>query len=135
MGVQMSTVNDLSGQSCTLGDRLKEERERLGFTQAVFAELAGFSKSAQLNYESGKRAPDAVYLYSVMRMGVDLMYVLTGERQQSRTTVLSTGDGLPTLTAQENWVLGNYRAADETGRRALEAASAALARRSDEKGG
>jgi hypothetical protein len=36
---------------------------------------------SQVNYESGKRSPDAIYLYGVAQAGVDVGYILTGSRR------------------------------------------------------
>lgn len=63
-----------------IGERLKEERERLGLNQTEFAAKAGASKNSQYNYEKGERSPDAVYLAAADEMGVDLLYVVTGRR-------------------------------------------------------
>ncbi|AOJ94344.1 helix-turn-helix domain-containing protein [Burkholderia multivorans] len=63
-----------------IGDRLKEERMRIGLSQAEFAALGGLGKQAQLNYESGTRSPDANYLAALAKIGVDVLYVITGER-------------------------------------------------------
>ncbi|MCU0211637.1 helix-turn-helix transcriptional regulator [Pseudomonas shahriarae] len=68
-----------------IGDRLKEERERLGFSQTEFAAVAGASKNSQYNYEKGERSPDAVYLAAVAGKGVDILYVVTGERKPRST--------------------------------------------------
>lgn len=64
----------------TLGDRLKEERERLGLSQAALGEACGVQRRAQINYEKGERAPDALYLAAFDRAGGDVMYVLTGRK-------------------------------------------------------
>lgn len=64
------------------GDRLREERERLGYSQSAFGEIGGVKKLAQINYEKGERNPDAVYLAKVAEYGVDVLYVLTGNRSQ-----------------------------------------------------
>ena len=61
-----------------VGERLKEERERLGFSQTEFAAVAGASKNSQYNYEKGERCPDAAYLAAVAEKGVDILYVVTG---------------------------------------------------------
>ncbi len=63
-----------------VGERLRAERERLGVNQTDFAEAGGVSKVSQFNYESGRRAPDAAYLALVAALGVDVGYVLTGQR-------------------------------------------------------
>lgn len=62
----------------TIGERIKEERERLELTQSGLAAAGGVSKTSQINYEGGKRSPDADYLAAVARAGVDVQYVLTG---------------------------------------------------------
>lgn len=61
-------------------DRLKQERERLGFIQPDFAEIGGVKKGAQVNYESGKRQPDSDYLQKIAAAGADVHYILTGNR-------------------------------------------------------
>lgn len=62
------------------GKRLKEERERLGISQADFAKACGVGRTAQFNYESGKRSPDGDYLYAAGELGVDTGYLLFGVR-------------------------------------------------------
>lgn len=61
-----------------IGTRLREERLRLGLTQASLGEIGGVKLFAQSNYENGKRKPNAEYLASVAARGVDVQYVLTG---------------------------------------------------------
>lgn len=62
------------------GKRLKEERERLGISQADFAKACGVGRTAQFNYESGKRSPDGNYLHAAGELGVDTGYLLFGDR-------------------------------------------------------
>lgn len=63
-----------------IGVRLKEERERLGFTQPAFGAIGGVQKLAQLNYEKGERFPGADYLAAVAKVGADVQYIVTGTR-------------------------------------------------------
>jgi transcriptional regulator with XRE-family HTH domain len=63
-----------------IGVRLKEERERLNLSQAALAEIGGKKKLAQLKYEQGESSPTAAYLAAARRIGVDVLYVITGER-------------------------------------------------------
>ncbi|WP_028696140.1 helix-turn-helix domain-containing protein [Pseudomonas cremoricolorata] len=63
-----------------IGERLREERVRLGLNQADFAAIAGVTKTSQFNYEKGERSPDAAYLAALALHGVDILYVVTGER-------------------------------------------------------
>ncbi len=62
----------------TIENRLKEERERLGFTQPDFAELAGTTKKTVIDYEKGKTSPKASFLETIARVGADVSYIITG---------------------------------------------------------
>ncbi len=64
----------------TAGERLREERQRLEISQVRLAEIGGVQKRAQINYEQGGRVPDGAYLAAVAAAGVDVLYVLTGDR-------------------------------------------------------
>lgn len=63
-----------------LPERLASERIRLNKTQEEFGALGGVKKLAQFNYEKGVRAPDANYLTAISDAGVDIYYLITGER-------------------------------------------------------
>ncbi|ALZ84724.1 MULTISPECIES: helix-turn-helix domain-containing protein [Pseudomonas] len=64
----------------SIGSRLKEERERLGMSQGVFGEIGGVKTNAQVKYEKDERSPDALYLEALSRAGVDVSFVITGQR-------------------------------------------------------
>lgn len=64
----------------TLGQRLKEERERLRLSQIDFAAVGGAKKHSQINYEADRTAPDTNYLSALSTCGADIVYILTGER-------------------------------------------------------
>jgi len=99
------TVNDESAAKCTnIGDRLREERTRLGYSQIAFAALGGASKGSQLAWEKGAAYPNAEFLQFVAHFGVDVLYVVTGRR------------GEADLSVEEAAVLGGYRKLDERGR-------------------
>lgn len=66
-----------------IGNRLREERERLCLSQVLFAGKMGVSRMSQVNYETGKRSPDAEYLLTASEFGVDVGYVITGKRSQA----------------------------------------------------
>jgi len=100
--------------------RLREEREKLRMTQADMAEAGGVKPQAVSLYEAGKRSPDAKYLERVATVGVDVGYVLTGQRSQP---------ALSPLTPEENALLDNYKQADEAGRAAARRVLDALAQR------
>ncbi|MDH0866467.1 helix-turn-helix transcriptional regulator [Mitsuaria sp. GD03876] len=72
-------VNEFGGRLSTFGERLREERIRLGLNQIDFGALGSVTKSTQINYEKGERSPDADYLMTLIPHGVDVVYLLTGE--------------------------------------------------------
>ena len=73
----------------SVGSRLREERERLNYSQEAFAGLASASRPTQFNYESGKRSPDSEYLAAISAAGADVLYILTGSRSAPVAPVLS----------------------------------------------
>lgn len=73
-----------------LGSRLKTERERLGFSQTDFAALAGASKHSQINWEKGAAAPNATVLAAWAAHGMDVLYVVTGQRSNRQTSTVMT---------------------------------------------
>jgi transcriptional regulator with XRE-family HTH domain len=79
-----SILLKLIEQMSTFGGRLVEERSRLGLSQEDLADATGMSKRALGNYERGGRSPDAEQLIRLRGRGVDIFYVLTGERLSSR---------------------------------------------------
>lgn len=83
----------------TLGERLREERDRLGINQSEFADRGGVARNSQGNYENDRKRPDTAYLLAISKIGVDLMYVLFGRRD----TVAGT------QTTIENEVLSCFR--------------------------
>lgn len=63
-----------------LSERLKAERERLGYSQTAFAELVGASKHTQINWEKGSSSPTADALSTWSDKGLDVLYVVAGKR-------------------------------------------------------
>ncbi|WP_336332326.1 helix-turn-helix transcriptional regulator [Pseudomonas putida] len=102
----------------TIGERLKEERVRLGLSQTDLAAVGGVGKTTQINYEKGERSPDANYLAAASVLGADVLYVLTGERKPQPAD---------SITAGEAKVLECYRALSDTDRGVLERTATALA--------
>lgn len=61
--------------------RLREEREKLGYNQKEFAELAGIKRASQYLYENNEEsAPNAHYFDAIHKMGVDLHYLFFNQR-------------------------------------------------------
>ncbi len=73
----------------TIGARLKEERERLSYNQTDFGTIGGVKRNAQVSYESDKRSPDATYLASVAKIGVDVQYVIVGVRSKNLNEIFA----------------------------------------------
>ena len=109
-----------------IGNRLKEESERIGLSQEAFGELGGVKKLAQLKYEKGERAPDTTYLAALSVMGVDILYVLTGQR------TLQPG-GMVVKSEEEKKLIENYRAMDEAARLNIQAVGDAFAQSKPQK--
>lgn len=76
--------SDKGEKKCTSGDRLREERERIGLSQTEFGKKLDTTKRTVVNWESEKTFPD-VYDLSVMNyvLGVDTNYIITGVRSDA----------------------------------------------------
>lgn len=85
-------MSNFSNQMSSFPSRLKQERHRLGMTQAEFAALGGVQAQAQLHYEKGSRRPNTDYLYAIAEAGVDLHYLITGQAAQPGTLALSVDE-------------------------------------------
>lgn len=70
----------MSTQENAIGGRIRTERESLGLSKTAFAKMLGIHRNTQGNYESGEREPDAAYLAAASKAGIDIGYVLRGER-------------------------------------------------------
>lgn len=65
-----------------IGARLREERERLGYTQEEFAEIVGAKRRALIEWEKGNTSPTLIQLDLWAGVGVDSGYVVTGFRRE-----------------------------------------------------
>jgi transcriptional regulator with XRE-family HTH domain len=79
----MSSKAWIGGIPPGMGGRLKEERLRLGKTQAELAEAGGVGRLSQIQYENETTAPSTRYLSGIAAVGVDLSYLLLGVRLRS----------------------------------------------------
>jgi transcriptional regulator with XRE-family HTH domain len=95
----------------SIGARLREERERLNYSQEGFAALAESSRPTQFNYESGKRSPDSAYLAAIAAAGADVLYILTGQR---------SAPAAPSLNPRQRALLNHYDHCTEEGKKNLE---------------
>jgi transcriptional regulator with XRE-family HTH domain len=63
-----------------MGERLRSERKRLGWTQQQAADRLGVGRNALATYEIGRTPPDIVLLDLARQNGMDAWYILTGTR-------------------------------------------------------
>lgn len=108
-----------------IGQRLKFERERLAKTQPEFAAIAGVGKTTVIHWEKDDSSPTAVQLAVLSEAGVDVFYVMTGQR------IVSPGQ--ERLTQDEIEILVNYRRSREEDRQALARTAAAMAKQEEPK--
>lgn len=72
----------------SIGERLKQERERLGLTIPVFADIAGAKKNTVIDWQNNKSSPPAEKLAALSERGLDVSYVLTGRTIEQRMAEL-----------------------------------------------
>ena len=89
--------------SYLVGNRLREERERLGLSQAEAGGFAGVSREMWGRYERGALPGGDVFVL-LGSSPFDVLYILTGQRSQ----VVAPQALLP---PDERILLDNYRAA------------------------
>lgn len=101
-----------------VGERLREERDRLGLNQTDFGIAAGVSRGTQKAYELESSSPDVRYLAALQGMGVDVHFVLTGSRHSIDAASLSE---------EESLVLEQFRSLPEHDRASVKRLTSALA--------
>lgn len=114
--------------------RLKEARENLGLSQQALAERCGVTARSQRNYESGERLPDAAYLAALAAAGVDVLYVLTGQRMGGAAATPPPAPAAPALSPRKAALLDNYDNTSEEGKKIIEAAAFAAAQPAAKRG-
>jgi len=67
----------------TIGVRLKGERERLKMSQTAFGDIGGVGKTTVIAWERGTAFPNAAFLEAAATFGVDVAYVVTGNRMEN----------------------------------------------------
>ncbi|PHM36182.1 transcriptional regulator [Xenorhabdus mauleonii] len=106
----------------SFGERIKEERKKLGLTQVQFASVGGVQPTTQVNYEKGLRTPDAAYLEKIAMAGCDVLYILTGNRSPAAD-----------ISSDEQKLIENYRAMNEESRLNMQAVGSAFAQSAPDK--
>jgi len=100
------------------GKRLKEERKRIGLTQEDLGRFGGVQPNTQSLYEKGERKPDITYLAGIEAAGIDILYVITGQR---------TPKGTDTLADDEARLVKNYNQVDNKDKAAAQQLLSTLA--------
>lgn len=75
----MSTIEE---EYFTIGQRFREERERLKYTQGALATRICMSDRTVKNYESGASSPKANELQRFGLVGADVLYIVCGQRSE-----------------------------------------------------
>lgn len=94
--------------------RLKEERNRIGLTQADMASNCNISREMWGKYERNLALPGSEVLFSLSELGVDIGYLFSGNHS------------IP-LTDDESLLIEAYRESNEQGKDAIERTANALA--------
>lgn len=63
-----------------LGQRIREERNRIRLSQIDFGKLADVSENTQTSYEKGRIPPKADYFIKLLQHNIDVSYLVTGQR-------------------------------------------------------
>lgn len=79
----MMTSPLTSDATLSFPKRLRAERKRLAISQVEFGRLGGVSKAAQWLYEAGKNWPTVEYLETLKSNGVDVVFLVTGNRSMN----------------------------------------------------
>ncbi|WP_060417856.1 helix-turn-helix domain-containing protein [Serratia marcescens] len=98
------------------GDRLRQERERLGHTQTAMAKICGVAFRTYCDYEAGKTEPKASLFEAIHAAGADVMYILTGQKIPPQQ-----------ISTEEQKLVENYRAMDDAARLNMQAVSDSFA--------
>ena len=85
----------------TVGDRIKQRRNELGWTQDVLAEKAGISKSFLSDLENGKRSVGADTLLDIGRvLSLSLDYLMTGKAPEAEATEVQIPSSLASFAGK-----------------------------------
>ncbi len=80
-------AEEISDLKAGFAERLRLERKKVRLTQIKLCKICGVSKQTQSNYEKGLHVPDTNYLMTLLTLGFDVNYVLTGNRTLSHPAV------------------------------------------------
>ena len=99
----MATV--LSKRRREFGERLRTERERLGYTELQIAQLLGVPLQTYQKYEEGQEDPGIFRLPRLNDCGFDILFIITSERHNP--------------IEEENELLARFRELSNRGRNSI----------------
>lgn len=102
----------LDNKFVSFGERLRLERLRVGMHQLEMAEACEVSRKTISVWERGEQTPNAAVLAMMASHGVDILYVVTGQR---------AGVAEATLAPVERELLLAWRHGSEQGKEAIQA--------------
>ena len=73
-------VTALSKRRREFGERLRTERERLGYTELQIAQLLGVPLEMYQKYEEGQEDPGIFRMPRLNDCGFDVLFIITSER-------------------------------------------------------
>lgn len=113
-------VNEMNAETRVIfGQRLKQERDRLGLSQAAIAERGGTKVRTYQDWERDIATVSAEFLARISAHGVDIEYVLTGRR---------SAEWIEALGPEARELLGDYEKASKEWRALLRGVAALAAK-------
>lgn len=103
-------------EMCKIGQRLAEERKRLGYNQTEFGALGGVALRTIADWEKNKTSPNGAFLAEIAKAGADITYIITGQRTEK------------VLEPRENALIDNYRNSSEKDKKVIESVAFATAK-------
>ncbi|MEG1971298.1 MAG: helix-turn-helix transcriptional regulator [Burkholderiaceae bacterium] len=110
--------------SSLIGQRVAEERKRLGLSQEQAGNVGGVSREMWGRYERGGGVMGTEVLARFATAGADALYILTGQRAAPAVPMSSK----PPLSADEAQIVDRYRKASKDGRDLISMAAKAADR-------
>ena len=95
----------LSKRRREFGERLRTERERLGYTELQIAQLLGVPLQTYQKYEEGQEDPGIFRMPRLNDCGFDILFIITSERHNP--------------IEEENELLARFRELSNRGRNSI----------------
>ena len=113
--------------------RLAEARSALYGTQEAAAEAFGVTRVTWGKYERGEAVPKGDVLQALALRGVDVTYILTGQRTGTLPPMPTHQPASAQLSPRQAALLDNYAHTNEQGKRIIEAAAFAASKQNTKR--